>query len=87
MLSLETRIQQVVKVKLETFRINDLVGGLPELGRSLALQVGAQLLDQVQAQLFASMQAEHLEIVCTGVGWCTTAVTERCCAAGAGRAG
>jgi len=68
MLSLETRIQQVVKVKLETFRINDLVGGLPELGRSLALQVGAQLLDEVQAQLFASVQAEHLEIVCTGCG-------------------
>ena len=68
MLSLETRIQQLVKVELETFRINDLVSGLPELGRVLALRVGAQLLDQVQEFLFEEVEGEHREILCERCG-------------------
>ena len=31
MLTLETSIQQLVKVELESFRINDVVSGLPGL--------------------------------------------------------
>lgn len=68
MLMLETSIQQLVKVELESFRINDLVSGLPELGRALALRVGAQLLDQVQEFLFADVQARCAEVVCEREG-------------------
>lgn len=68
MLSLETSIQQLWKVELQTCRINDLVVGLPELGRTIALGVGAQLLDQVQARLFAAIRAGELETVCEGCG-------------------
>ena len=42
MLALETSIQQLLKVELATSGINDLVSGLPELGRALALRVGTQ---------------------------------------------
>jgi hypothetical protein len=68
MLSLETSIQQVVKVELKSCRINDLLSGLPELGRSFARQVGAQLLDQVQQVLFDDAVARRAEIVCTRCG-------------------
>jgi len=68
MLSLETSIQQLLKVELETFRINDLVSGLPELGRALALRIGTQLLDQVQALLFAELGAGLRELVCERCG-------------------
>lgn len=68
MLSLETSIQQLLKVELETFRINDLVAGLPDLGRRVALQAGAQLLDQVQALLFAELGAGLRELVCERCG-------------------
>jgi hypothetical protein len=68
MLSLETSIQQLMKVELETVRINDLVSGLPELGRVLALRVGAQLLDQVQESLFEEVEEKHWEIVCERCG-------------------
>ena len=57
MLSLETSIQQSVKVELQTCGINDLVSGLPELGRAIALRTGAQLLVQVQAGLWAEVCA------------------------------
>jgi len=65
---LETSIQQVVKVELRTWRINDLVAGLPAVGRAITLGIGAQLLDQVQAQLFAAVCAGELEAVCEGCG-------------------
>jgi hypothetical protein len=42
MLSLEASIQPLVKAELRTFRIDDLVSGLSELGRTLALRTGAQ---------------------------------------------
>jgi hypothetical protein len=68
MLLLETGIQQSVKVELASPGINDLVSGLPELGRALALGVGSQLLDQVQEILFARAAARGVEIVCTRCG-------------------
>ena len=68
MLTLETSIQQLVKVELESFRINDVVSGLPGLGRALALQVGAQLLDRVQEFLFEDVRARCVEIVCERCG-------------------
>jgi hypothetical protein len=68
MLSLETSIQQLLKVELATSGINDLVSGLPELGRALALRVGTQLLDQVQALLFAELSAGLRELVCESCG-------------------
>lgn len=68
MLSLEASIQQLVKVELESCRINDLVSGLPELGRALALQAGAQMLDQLQDSLFEGMQTAHEELVCERCG-------------------
>ena len=68
MLSLETSIQQSVKVELESCRINDLVSGLPDLGRALALRIGAQLLDQVQALLFAELGAGLRDLVCERCG-------------------
>jgi hypothetical protein len=68
MLSLETSIQQLVKVELEACGINDLVSGLPELGRVLALRAAAQMLDQMQGSRFEAMQAAHEEIVCERCG-------------------
>jgi hypothetical protein len=68
MLSLETSIQQLVKVEMERFGINDLVSGFPELGRALALRAGAQLLDQVQALQFEAVLAGKAEIVCDRCG-------------------
>src|SRR3954468_15167760 len=68
MLWLETGIQQLVKVELQTCRINDLVSGLPDLGRALALRIGAQLIDQVQALLFAELSAGARDLVCERCG-------------------
>lgn len=68
MLSLETSIQQFWKVELQTCGINDLVAGLPALGRTITLGIGAQLLDQVQERLFAAIRAGELETVCEGCG-------------------
>ncbi|HEX8903936.1 MAG TPA: hypothetical protein VF771_03800, partial [Longimicrobiaceae bacterium] len=68
MLTLETSIQQLVKVELESFRINDLVSGLPELGRALALDLGAKLLDRVQERLWEEVRSRHAEIVCKRAG-------------------
>jgi hypothetical protein len=68
MLLLETSIQQLVKVELASFRINDLVSGLPDVGRALALEVGSRLLDQVQALQFAWVEAGRLEVVCERCG-------------------
>jgi hypothetical protein len=68
MLSLETSIQQSMKVELTSCRINDLVSGLPELGRAVALQIGVQLLDQVQALLFEELGAGRWGVVCERCG-------------------
>jgi len=68
MLSLETSIQQSVKVEVASLAINELVSGLPGLGRALALRVGAQLLDRVQELLFEDLQARCAEIVCERCG-------------------
>jgi hypothetical protein len=68
MLTLETGIQQLVKVELQTCGINDLVSGLPDLGRALSLRIGAQLLDQVQALLFAELGAGLRDLVCERCG-------------------
>jgi hypothetical protein len=68
MLALETSIQQLVKVGLKTPGINDLVAGLPALGRTLALQAAADLIDQLQEQQFAAVQAGSREIVCERCG-------------------
>jgi hypothetical protein len=68
MLSLDTSIQQWMKVELESFRINDLVSGLPDLGQALARSVGSQLLDRVQDLLFERLQVREAEIVCKRCG-------------------
>jgi hypothetical protein len=68
MLSLETSIQQLVKVELQMCGINEVVSGLPELGRALALRIGAQLLDRIQALLYEELGAGHWGVVCERCG-------------------
>ena len=68
MLSLETSIQQLVKVELASFGINDLGAGLPGLGRELALRVAVDLIEQLQERLFAECQAGLREITCERCG-------------------
>ena len=68
MLALETSIQQLVKVELKSFRINDLISGLPALGRELALEAAADLIEQLQEQQFAAVQAGLREVVCERCG-------------------
>ena len=87
MLLLETSIQRLVKVELPSTRINDLVSGLPQLGRTLALGIGTQLLDQVQELLFAQAASHAAEIVCTRCGVVHVGGRGRSFTAGHGRAG
>jgi hypothetical protein len=68
MLSLETSIQQLLKVESESWRINDLASGLPALGRELALKAAVDLIDQLQEQQFADLQAGLREAVCERCG-------------------
>jgi hypothetical protein len=68
MLTLETSIQQLAKVELKSYRINDLVSGLPALGQAIALQAAADLIEQLQEQQFAEVQAGLREIVCERCG-------------------
>jgi hypothetical protein len=68
MLSLETSIQQLLKVESESWRINDLASGLPALGRELALKAVVDLIDQLQEQQFADLQAGLREAVCERCG-------------------
>ncbi|HEX8432000.1 MAG TPA: hypothetical protein VF625_11955 [Longimicrobium sp.] len=68
MLELETCIQQVVKIAMSEVSINDLAAGLPSLGRALAQEIGAKLLDQVQAECFAEVQRGSAELICTRCG-------------------
>jgi hypothetical protein len=44
------------------------MSGLPELGRALALQAAAQMLDQLQDSLFDAVQAAQDEVVCERCG-------------------
>src|SRR5689334_14571744 len=66
--ALETSIQQLVKVELRSFRINDLISGLPALGREIALQAAAELIEQLQEQQFAQVQAGQREVACERCG-------------------
>ncbi|HYW06219.1 MAG TPA: hypothetical protein VE913_04630 [Longimicrobium sp.] len=68
MLELETCIQQGIKVALPRLSINDLAEGLPALGRELAREVGARMLDEVQARCFAEVSSGAAEVVCTRCG-------------------
>jgi hypothetical protein len=68
MLVLETRIQRLVNVVLQTTQINDLVAALPELGRTLALDVGVDLLDRLQDELWFQIRRGEAELVCTRCG-------------------
>ena len=65
---LETSIQQLVKVVLSNMQINDLVTALPELGRTLALDAGVNLLDCLQDQLWLRIRRGEAELVCTRCG-------------------
>ena len=68
MLVLETRIQQSVNVVLPNTRINDLVSGFGELGRTLALAAGADLVDRLQDELWLRIRRGEAELVCTRCG-------------------
>ena len=68
MLELETCIQQGVKLTLSRVSINDLAASLPSLSRTLAQEVGARVLDQIQARLLAEVLCGRSEIVCTRCG-------------------
>jgi hypothetical protein len=68
MLELETCIQQGIKVTLPRVSINDLAASLPELGRALARDIGAQILSELQAHCLAEVQAGMRELVCTRCG-------------------
>ena len=68
MLVLETSIQQLVNVVLSNTRINDLVTGLGELGRTLALAVGVDLVDRLQDELWLRLRRGEAELVCTRCG-------------------
>jgi hypothetical protein len=68
MLELETCIQQALKVTLPRASINDLAASLPELGRALARDIGAQLVGQLQARCLTDVEAGVQEVVCTRCG-------------------
>jgi hypothetical protein len=68
MLTLETSIQQLVKVELSSWRINDLVAGLPGLGREIVLKAAVDLIEQLQEQQFADLLAGDREAVCERCG-------------------
>jgi hypothetical protein len=65
---LQTSIQQMLNVVLANTRINDLVAVLPELGRTIALHVGADLLDRLQDKLWLQLRSGAAELVCTRCG-------------------
>ena len=66
--TLETSVQQLMKVELPSLGINDLASGLPGLGRALALGIGAQLLDRMQDLLYEDVVSRCAEVVCTSCG-------------------
>lgn len=68
MLSLETSIQLCWNVNVSAGGINDLAGGLPELGRELALEAGSQVLAQVQDEFLKKVFRGEAEVVCCGCG-------------------
>jgi hypothetical protein len=68
MLSLETSIQLFWNVNVSSGGINDLAAGLPGLGRDLALEVGVQVLTQVQDELLEKVFRGDAEVTCCGCG-------------------
>lgn len=68
MLELETCFQQAIKVTLPRLSINDLAAALPALGREVAREIGARLLDGLQAHCWTQVIAGACELVCTRCG-------------------
>src|SRR5215212_719486 len=68
MLSLETSIQLCWNVNVSSGGINDLAAGLPGLGRELALEVGVQVLTQVQDEFLEKVFRGNAEVICCGCG-------------------
>src|SRR5215212_10952952 len=66
--SLETSIQLSWNVNVSSGGINDLAAGLPGLGRELALEVGVQVLTQVQDELLEKVFRGNAEVICCGCG-------------------
>jgi hypothetical protein len=68
MLSLERSIQLCWNVNITTGGINDLASGLSELGRELALEVGARVLRQAQDEHLEKVFRGEAEVICCGCG-------------------
>jgi hypothetical protein len=68
MLELETCFQQGIKLMLPRLSINDLAAALPALSREVACEIGARVLDALQAHCFAQVVAGACELVCTRCG-------------------
>jgi Transposase, Mutator family len=68
MLTLETSIQLSWNVTVSTAGINDLANGLPQIGRELALELGAKVLEQAQDEHLERVFAGEAEIVCGRCG-------------------
>ena len=68
MLTLETSIQLSGKVAVSAEGINDLAAGLPQLGRELALEIGARVLEQVQDAHLEQVFGGTAQIVCGRCG-------------------
>lgn len=68
MLLLETSIQLVVKLWLESLQINDLAAALPELGRQVARNLARRVLEHVQERHLSLVLAGDEEIVCARCG-------------------
>lgn len=68
MLTLETSIQLSWNVAVSAAGINDLANGLPRIGRELALEAAARLMDRAQTEHLARVFAGEAEIVCGRCG-------------------
>jgi hypothetical protein len=68
MLSLETSIQLCWNVNVSAGGINDLAGGLPELGRELALEAAVQVLVKVQNEFLDKVFRGDAEVICCRCG-------------------
>jgi hypothetical protein len=64
----ETSIQLTVNVGSSDAWINDIVAGLPELGRSLSRQAAAEILQRAQAAHLVQVFRGEAEIVCQRCG-------------------
>lgn len=68
MLMLETSIQLCCNVSISAARINDLAGGLPQIGRELALDVAVRAVEQAQDEHLERVFRGETEIACIGCG-------------------